>query len=186
MRYGLRPASPCQICRPCSGASRHCQRKQRHNDLTAVADETRSAYPVIVLSDSSAALHVCQLAWDDDNAVLLCTSLWNGCFGCCCSSRPLAESFRPSGRTAHTHVRQDVMSGCFCVVRQQSRTLHPSIRPCFPSIPLPTDPPLIPTMFSRLPPLVVARLSECPYSYSEVVCRIIQRRPSRLGRRFAF
>ena len=44
--------------------------------MTAVADETRSAYPVIVLSDSAAALHVCRLAWDDDdNAVLQCTSV---------------------------------------------------------------------------------------------------------------
>ena len=190
---GSGPAPPCQI-RPRSGAFQHCQRKQRHNDLmTAVADETRSPYPVIiVLSDSAAALRTCWPTWDDDSAVLLCTSVgMNGCFGCCCSSRPLAESFRrswgewltlTSGRTS-----------CRSVFASSGRVgpLHPSIRPCYPSIPLPSRPTLPSSrpclVDCLLAPLVVAWLSECPYSYSEVVCRIIQRRPSRrLRRRFAF
>ena len=155
MRYGLRPAPPCQICRPRSGAFQHCQRKQRHNDLTAVADETRSAYPVIVLSDSAAALHVCRLAWDDDdNAVLLCTSVGMDALVVVARRDHLPNLFVPlgerltltSGRTSCRSVFASSGS------REQSRTLHPSIRPCFPSIPLPADPPLIPPMFSRLPP----------------------------------
>lgn len=162
--------------------------------MTAVADETRSAYPVIVLLDSAAALHVCRLTWDDDNAVLLCTSVGMDALDVVVRRDHLPNLSVALGANG-SHSRQAGRHVGVFLRRQAAESdpsIHPSIRPCYPSIPLPTDPPLIPPMFSRLPPTrsllwsSLGWVSECPYSYSEVVCRNIQRRPSRRPLRFAF
>lgn len=135
----------------------NCQRKQRHNDLTAVADGMgRGAVRLHVSRHRPLEYpHVCRLRMIMTGFVYVFTCVgmvWTLSFvGTFCIECPnLSIRLPPSEWANGSHSRQDVMSECFL-----RRRALPSVHPCHPSIP-PTDPPSSPhptqpPVFSRLP-----------------------------------
>ena len=163
----LSPAPPLPPClsthsRAGRGApALNCQRKQRHNDLTAVADGMgRGAVPLHVSRHRPLEYpHVCRLRMIMTGFVYVFTCVGTGIgmvwtlsfVGTFCIECPNL-SVRPSSIRMGEWLT--LTSGRHVRVFLRRRAL-PSVQPCHPSIP-PTDPPSSPhptqpPVFSRLP-----------------------------------